>query len=73
VVGYHNDAWSFDKSAFKEHSGSVCVTFPKKPKRICANCNEPVERHDKWHFRDDGRIEHWDCNNKEKYNKEKYM
>lgn len=36
-------------------------------RRKCAKCKLQIERHDKWYFRKDGRIEHRNCNNKTYY------
>ena len=36
--------------------------IPQKPGRFCADCNERIRRHDKWHF-EGGRCVHNDCKN----------
>lgn len=38
-----------------------------KPRRICADCAQPIDRHHKWHFGADGRVRHRVCGNPRYY------
>jgi hypothetical protein len=38
--------------------------LPKHPRRICARCNKPILKHNRWSAKawlDDPRPRHWDC------------
>lgn len=38
-----------------------------KPRRICWVCDKQITIHHKWHFTDEGRIEHWICDDPDSY------
>ena len=36
-------------------------------KRICADCQQQIRRHDKWHIGSDGKLHHNNCTDPECY------
>jgi len=42
--------------------------FSPAPKKVCWECKKPISRGHKWFIRDDGRMQHRNCEHPTSYN-----